>query len=196
MEVVGVDDRDLHAERSGELRRDAIRIGRPEHDRALVRRQRPGVPVDGGDRLAEDLVEDAALPAQAAEEMRDRGPDDAAPPDLVDHQLHRLRLADRRERPGAAREREREPRRTDELGGDEARLRDRHRRLGDDDDVAGARDPAHGLGDERSEVVARRDHARAHRDRDEPVGEPCFAHRQRDHTNTSAPSAAAISSIL
>ena len=97
---------------------------------------------------------------------------------------------------GVPRQRQRQARRADHLGRDEARLRDRDGRLGDRDDVAGARDPAHGVAHERCEVVAGRDQPRAHGDRDEALRQAALADGDRDHANTSAPSASAICSIL
>jgi hypothetical protein len=75
----------VEVERFGEFGRDAVGLRRSEHDRALVRRQRPGVAVDRRNRLAQHLVEHAAPPAQAADDVRDRGEQHAPRTDLIDH---------------------------------------------------------------------------------------------------------------
>ncbi len=128
--------------------------------------------------------------------MHERRVEHLARAGLVDHELQRLGLAHRCERARVPREHQRELGRPDVFRRDEARLRDRYAGLGDRDDVAGARDAADRVADEPREIVAGRDQARAHRDRDEPFGDAGLADRDRDHANTSAPSASAICSIL
>jgi len=115
-EIVRIHHDCVGARSSRDRRRRAVGILGPEHDRAFERRQRSGVAVDRGNRLAEHAVENAAASEQAARHVRERGQGDAPRTGAVDDQLHRLRLIDRRERTRAARKRVGEPARPDRFG--------------------------------------------------------------------------------
>ena len=185
-QVVRVDDRDVQPQRGRQFGAHAVWIGGAEHDRAFVGRQRAGVAVDRGDRVAQQVVEHAALTGRARGDVRDRGTEDPPRADVVDHELQRFRLVHGRERSGAARQNAREQRRADRLRADEAALRDRDRRLGDRHDVARARGAAERVAQEFGQVVAAADQAGAHGDRDEPRREFGIAHGRRDHSRSPA----------
>jgi hypothetical protein len=135
-QIVGVDDCDMQSELGCEFRAHAVRLRGPEHDGALVGRQGAGVAVDGGDRFTEQFVEHAAASDCPARNLQHRGAEDAPRADLVDHELQRLGLVDRRQRSGAAGKHARKPRRPDRFRADETALRDRDRRFRDRDDIA------------------------------------------------------------
>ena len=87
-------------QRSRNAARERVGLARREHDRALVRRHRAGVSVDGGDRFAHQFVEDAAPSEQPRRADAPPSPQHVPRADALDHQLHRFGLIDRRQRAG------------------------------------------------------------------------------------------------
>ncbi len=70
LEIVGIDDRTLDSGAPAYGSRERIRLARREDDGSFVRRHRPGVSVESGNRVAHQLVEDAAAAETSSDQMR------------------------------------------------------------------------------------------------------------------------------
>jgi len=170
----------------GEFGTHAVGFRRAEHDCAFVGRQRSGITVDGRDRFAEQFVEHAAAADGTSGDLQDGGAEHAPCADLVDNQLQRLRLIDRGHRSGATREHACEARRTNRFRADEAPLCDGDRRFGNRYDVPRTRQTGQRFAQNGGEIVALHDQARAHRNRNDTVGQRCFVNRGRNHADNPA----------